>query len=139
MGGPDRTRRMLLGALVLIALAAFLLHFRIHPFLSPEKDNPSVLVFRPSLIPATLLPLVDLVLVTLLFASRRTAVYGHLLNGLIVIYGTVLMAHFSIAGLAPKDPVLLDWVLKSTFPDIALAWGDFLVGAALYRSWTDGR
>ncbi len=139
MSGPGHTRKMLLGALFLIALAAFLLHYRIHPFLAPEKGNPAVLVFRPSLIPATVLPCIDLVLVTLLFAFRRTAVYGHLLNGLIVIYGTVLMAHFSVAGLSPKNPALLDWVLKSTFPDIALAWGDFLIGAALYRSWTDGR
>jgi len=137
MDGRERTRTMLLGSLFLIALAAFLLHFRIHPFLAPEKDNPAILAFKPSFIPATVLPLVDLVLVTLLFASRRTAVYGYLLNGLIVIYGSVLMAHFSIAGLAPKNPALFDWILKSTFPDIALAWGDFLVGAALYRSWVE--
>ena len=64
------------------------------------------------------------------FASRRTAVYGHVLNGFIVIYGTVLMGHFSIAMMAPKGPPLTAWITHSTFPDIALAWADFLVGAS---------
>ena len=77
----------------------------------------------------------DVVLVTLLFSFRRTAVYGYLLNGLIVIYGPILMAHFSIAALAPQSLPPIGWIMKSTLPDIALAWADFFVGAALYRSW----
>ena len=129
------SRRLLLGALFLMALAALMLHLRIHPFLAPDKSNPGTLFFRPSFVAASLLPLLDVVLVTLLFSSRRTAVYGHLLNGLIVIYGTVLMAHFSIAALAPQSLSPLNWIMKSTLPDIALAWADFFVGAALYRSW----
>lgn len=132
------SRKALLAALFLMALAALLLHLRIHPVFTPDKANPAVMLFRPSFIPATLLPLLDVLLVTALFASRRTAVYGHLLNGLIVIYGTVLMGHFSIAGLLPKDPAPTDWILKSTFPDIALAWADFAIGAVLYRSWMSG-
>lgn len=128
-------RRLLLTALFLMALSGLMLHLRIHPIMSPDKADPGTLLFRGSFVPATVIPLLDVVLVTLLFASRRTAVYGYVLNGFIVIYGTVLMAHFSIAGLIPKDPPLIDWVLKSTLPDIGLAWGDFLVGAALYRSW----
>jgi hypothetical protein len=58
-----------------------------------------------------------------------------MLNGLIVIFGVVLMGHFSIAVLAPKSPSPADWLLKSTFPDIAIALGDFLIGKALYESW----
>jgi hypothetical protein len=132
------SRKALLTALFLMALAALLLHLRIHPVFAPDKANPGQMLFRPSFIPATLLPLLDVFVVTALFASRRTAVYGHLFNGLIVIYGTVLMGHFSIAGLLPKDPALTDWILKSTFPDIALAWADFAIGAVLYRSWMAG-
>ena len=132
------SRKALLAALFLMALGALLLHLRIHPVFAPDKVNPGQMLFRPSFIPATLLPLLDLILVTALFASRRTAVYGHLLNGLIVIYGTVLMGHFSIAGLLPKNPPLTDWILKSTFPDIALAWADFAIGAVLYRAWMSG-
>lgn len=129
------TRRALLAALVLLAVGGLLLHARIHPIFLPDKANPGVSLFRPSFIPATLLPLLDVVIVTVLFARRRTAAFGHLLNGLIVIYGTVLMGHFSIAALAPKSPALTDWVLKSTFPDIAIAWADFLAGKILYESW----
>ena len=129
------SRRLLLGALFLMALGALMLHLRIHPFLAPDKANPGTLFFRPSFVAASLFPLLDVVLVTLLFSFRRTAVYGHLLNGLIVIYGTILMAHFSIAVLAPQSLPLLQSIMKSTLPDIALAWADFLVGAALYRSW----
>jgi hypothetical protein len=128
-------RRMLLTALFLMALAALLLHLRIHPIWKADKVNPEILLFRASFVAATLFPLLDVVLVTLLFAFRRTAVYGYVLNGFLVIYGTVLMAHFSIAGLAPKAPPLIAWITHSTFPDIALAWADFLVGAALYRTW----
>ena len=130
---------MLLGALVLMALAALMLHLRIHPFLAPDKANPEELIFRGSYVAASLLPLMDLVLVTALFCARRTAVYGHLLNGLIVVYGTVLMSHFMIAKLGPAGAPLMDWLLwKSTLPDIALAWADFFVGALLYRSWLRG-
>lgn len=128
-------RRLLLTALFLMALSGLMLHLRIHPVMAPDKANPGSLLFRASFVTATVLPLLDVVLVTLLFASRRSAVYGYVLNGFIVIYGTVLMAHFSIAGLIPKNPPLTDWVLKSTLPDIGLAWADFFVGAALYRSW----
>ena len=129
------TRRALLGALFLVALGGFLLHARIHPFFVPDKEHPGEWLFRGQFLAATLLPLLDVVVVTALFARRSTAPLGYLLNGIIVIYGTVLMGHFSIATLAPKAPSPADWLLKSTFPDIAIAAGDFLVGSALYGSW----
>jgi len=132
---PADTRRALLFALFFVALGGLLLHYRIHPFLLPDKDHPGVTIFRGSFVAATLLPLIDVVVVTALFASRRTAPIAYLVNGILVVYGTVLMGHFAIAALAPKDPPLLDWVLKSTFPDIVIAWGDFFVGKALYQSW----
>ena len=72
---------------------------------------------------------------TALFTSRRTAALGYLINGMLVIYGTVLMGHFSVAMLAPLKPTLHDWFFKSTIPDILLAWADFMVGKALYESW----
>ena len=133
-------RPLLLGALVLMALAGLMLHLRIHPVFMPDKAHPGEVIFRGAFVAASLLPLMDLVLVTALFCARGTAVYGHLLNGLIVIYGTVLMGHFMMAKLGPAGAPLMDWLLwKSTLPDIALAWADFLVGALLYRSWVGGR
>lgn len=130
------SRRALLAALALLALGGLLLHLRAHPVFLADRAHPGATLFRPAFIAASLLPLLDLLLVTALFSSRRSAVYGYLLNGLIVIYGSVLMAHFSLAALfAPQGPAFADWVLRTTFPDIAIAWGDFFVGKALYDSW----
>ena len=58
--------------------------------------------------------------------------YGFLLNGLIVIYGTVFMAHFSIAQLTGQHLPLQAGLLKSLLPDIAILWADFFLGKALY-------
>jgi len=129
------TRRALLCALALVALGGLLLHYRIHPYLLPDKEHPGQTIFRGSFLAATLVPLVDLIGVTSLFMSRRTAALAYLVNGLLVIYGTVLMGHFSIAMLAPRGASLADWLLRSTFADIALAWGDFMIGKALYETW----
>jgi hypothetical protein len=78
----------------------------------------------------------DMVVVTLLFMSRKTALYGYLLNGLIVIYGTIFMAHFSIANIAAQSIPPAQWLIKSTLPDIAIAWADFFAGAALFNLYT---
>lgn len=94
--------------------------------------NPAVVRFNGTKFLAFIFPLIDVVLVTALFASRSTAVYGYLLNGIIVIYGTVFMAHFSIADLTAKSAPLADWFLRSTLPDIGISWGDFFTGKALY-------
>ena len=131
-------RRALLVTLFLLALAATILHMAAHPMFAPDNAHPGVTVFRASFVAATLMPLLDLVLVTWLFCSRRTAVYGYLLNGLLVIYGTVLMGHLgitAIAGLAARSTSLTEWVFKSNIIDITLAWADFSAGKALYDSW----
>ena len=125
------TKRVLLAALFFIALGGFMLHYRIHPVWVLDKATGSLLFSGTNLL-SNLFPLVDVVVVTLLFAFRRTAAYGFLLNGLIVIYGTIFMAHFSLAQLGGKSLPIEAWILKSTLPDIAILWGDFFVGKALY-------
>jgi hypothetical protein len=125
-------RRTLLIALFLLALAGLALHLRIHYFMVALKSDPGSRIFDGTKFLAFLFPLLDVVLVTSLFASRRTAPYGYLLNGLIVIYGTVLMAHYSIAEMAAKALPLQAMIARSTLPDIGIAWGDFFVGKALY-------
>lgn len=133
----DRTvRHLLFTALILMAAAALYLHLRIHPFLVPDKANPGQTLFNGSFLAAGIFPLLDLIVVSLLFTTRRTAVYGYVLNGMVVIFGTVLMTHFAIVKLAAEPPQPFYLLLfKSTLPDIALAWADFLVGAALYYTW----
>jgi hypothetical protein len=132
------TRRALLAALFLLALTASVLHLAAHPIFAPDKAHPGATVFRGSFVAASLLPLLDLVVVTWLFSSRRNAAYGYLLNGLIAVYGTVLMGHFGVAALAalaakPSTPV--EWLFKSMLIDIAIVWADFFAGKALYESW----
>ena len=125
------TRRVLFWALFLLAISGLLLHYRIHNFMVMAHE-PSQPAFDSTHFLAFLFPLIDAVVVTALFASRRTAVFGYVLNGMIVIYGTVFMAHFSIAELTAKSAPILEWLIKSTLPDIGIAWGDFFIGKALY-------
>ncbi len=126
-------KRTLLLTLFLLALAGLLLHYRIHNFMVHDKMDPRVVHFDGTKFLSFILPLADVVIVTLLFMNRSTAVYAYLLNGLIVIYGTVFMAHFSIAEIAAKSIPINEWLLKSTLPDITIAWADFFTGKALYE------
>ena len=128
----------LLTILVLLALSGLLLHFRVHNFMVADKLHPGSFVFDGTKFFATLFPLIDIILVTALFMSPRTAVYGYLLNGLLVIYGTVFMAHFSLAEIAAKSIPLQAMFLKSTLPDIGIAWADFFAGKALYDLYMKG-
>jgi len=128
----------LLLALILLAVCGLLLHLRIHYFITPDKTQPGSMIFDPTRFMAFIFPLLDVVVVTILFMSRRTAAYGYLLNGLIVIYGTILMAHFSLADMASKSLPLSQMVLKSTLPDIGISWADFFVGKALYDYYLNG-
>ncbi|MEE8328473.1 MAG: hypothetical protein V3R54_00930 [Thermodesulfovibrionia bacterium] len=127
------TRRALLLALFLLAVSGLMLHYRIHNFMVTDTLNPGILRFDATRFLSFIFPLIDVVVVTALFISRKTSVYGYLLNGLIVIYGTVLMAHYSIAELTFRSAPPGDWLLKSTLPDIGIAWADFFIGKALYE------
>jgi hypothetical protein len=126
------TRKALFTALVLLAVSGLMLHYRIHNFMVPDALNPGNFRFDATKFLAFLFPLIDVIVVTALFTSRKTSVYGYLLNGIIVIYGTVFMAHYSIAEFTAKSVPPGDWLLKSTLPDIGICWADFFVGKALY-------
>ena len=83
-----------------------------------------------------MLPLLDRLLLALCLSAHRTAAFGCLLNGLIVIYGTVLMGHYGIASLAAKPPTTwTEALFGSMLLDIAIAWADFFAGKVLYKSW----
>ena len=126
------TKRILLLALFLISLSGLMLHYRIHSFMVPVAANPGTFRFDGTRFLSFIFPIIDVVLVTILFMWRKTAVYAYLLNGIIVIYGTVFMAHFSVAEIYAKSIPPEAWLLKSTVPDIGIAWCDFFVGKALY-------
>jgi hypothetical protein len=126
------TRRALLTSLFILSASGLLLHFRIHNFMVHDRIDPQIVRFDGTKFLSFIFPAVDVVLVTALFTSRRTCIYGYLLNGMIVIYGTVFMAHYSIAEFAAKGVPAGEWFLKSTLPDIGIAWADFSTGKALY-------
>jgi hypothetical protein len=131
-------KRTLLLTLFLLALAGLLLHYRIHNFMVHDRLHSEIVHFDGTKFLSFIFPLTDVFLVTFLFMRRSTAVYAYLLNGLIVIYGTVFMAHFSIAEIAAKSIPMSDWLLKSTLPDITIAWADFFAGKALYDLYMKG-
>jgi len=125
MKGP---RLILWVALVCLALGAAMLHGRIHP------PSGGLTYLWPNLF-----SWLDLVLVSLLFLSRGTALVGLLLNSFLAYLGIIMMADFSLsATLAGQVKVMpqvsfFGWLLQTTLPDIAVLFADFLVGQALYK------
>ncbi len=120
-------RHLLWVALVALALGATLLHLRIHP----PKDTT---YFWPNFF-----SWIDLVLVSLLFLSRSTAILGVILNSFFAYLGIIMMADFSIsatlAGQVKTMPgvSIFGWLLETTLADIVILSADLFVGLALYR------
>ena len=134
------TRRILIATLLIMAVSGFLLHYRVHPFMTPiDKLHPAILIFNRTNFLASLFPLIDIFVVTGLFLSRKTAIYGFLLNGILVIYATIFMAHFSIAQFIAQSAPPAKWLINSTLPDIGIAWADFFVGKSLFDFYTGKR
>jgi hypothetical protein len=72
-----------------------------------------------------------------LFFFRKTISYGYVLNGFLVIVGTIAMAHFAIAQW-PTPTTLGSIIFKTTLADIAILWSKFFVGKALFDLETFG-
>jgi hypothetical protein len=121
------SRHLLWVALVALGLGATMLHLRIHP---PK----SLTYLWPNLFSWT-----HLVVVSLLFLSRRTALLGVILNSFLAYLGIIMMADYSIsATLAGQVKVMpgvnfFGWLLQTTFADIAILVGGLMVGLALYQ------
>ncbi len=138
-------RKALIAAAFLIALGAAMLHMRIHPVYEaghaggPHAAGHEAAVFSLENLFANAICLVDVVVVTALFCSARTAPLAYLLNGMFVIFGTIFMVHFGIADILVKfrehGPTVQDWLLKSTLADVVILWADFLIGKAIYESY----
>jgi len=109
-----RARLPMIAALALLALGSSFMHSRIHP---PSAGNNGLSL--PNTV-AFVFCLADFFAVTLLFVFRRTAGLAAMLNGIIAIYGCVLMAH---QGLAFGN-------LSYHVPHIAIAAADLLLGLA---------
>jgi hypothetical protein len=121
-------RQQLWVALVALAVGATMLHLRIHP---PDELS--------DLWP-NLFAWIDLVVVSLLFLSRSTALLAVILNSFLAFLGIIMMADYSLsATLAGQMKVMpganfFGWLLLTTLPDIAILVADFFVGLALFRA-----
>ncbi len=120
------TKSILVSALVVLAAGGFLLHLRIHSF----TQNPSNFV-------PFFAGILSIIVVPLLYLSKKTISYGYVLNGFCVIVGTITMIHFSIVHF-PAPFALKSVFLNTLLADILLLWGNFFVGKALFDLETFG-
>ncbi len=114
-------------ALVGLAIGATMLHMRLHPPLA------SLTQFW-----ATLFCFIDLVLVSIFFLFRSTALWALLLNSFIAFVGIIMMSDLTIVStlqgwikVSPGDQPL-EWLMQTMLPDIAILVADLFVGMALY-------
>ena len=120
MSVKTHIKSMLIVSLLVFSIGGLLLHTRIHPV----KTNYSNLVPLVCGILSTLV-------VPLLFCFRKTIAYGYVLNGFLVIIGTITMGHFSIAHW--PNPITAQAVLLNTLlADILILWGKFFIGKSLF-------
>lgn len=114
------TKAILLAALITLSLGGFLLHVRIHPIAQNQAN------FIP-----LISGLLSIVVIPLLFSFRKTSEYGYVLNGILVIIGTIGMAHFSLAHW-PTPATAESIIFKTMLADIVVLWSKFFVGKALF-------
>ncbi len=94
-------------ALILISLGGWLLHLRIHPIVEANPANFIPFIFG----------LLNVIIVPFLLNSKKTVIIGYLINGFGVIFGTVIMATFSLSAL-PSPLTIGNLLLKTTLADI---------------------
>jgi len=120
MNRKKMIKAALIASLFFLALGGWLLHLRIHPI---AKDIDNVIPFILGIGSVFCLPL--------LFWFRPTIVLAYIINGFLVIIGTILMAHFSIIHF--KGPITpANIILNTLLADIAILWSKFAVGKALF-------
>jgi hypothetical protein len=117
--------------MLLFAVGSLAVHLKFHP----PHENPGAegLFFTNSV--AAVFAFLDVVLVTFFFSRKKTAAWGYLINGLIAIYGIVLMTHWGWANTTFPGTPLTGFLFPSTFPYIVMACTDFLLGYVLYHLW----
>ena len=121
MKKKDNLRVILILAIFFLALGGWLLHMRIHPF---DKDAENYIPLVAGFISVIVTPV--------LFIFRSTIPLAYLINGITVIIGTIAMTHYSIEN-APQVWTLQTIFMGTLLADIALLWGKFAVGKALFE------
>ena len=120
MNRKQLIKTTLITGLFFLALGGWLLHLRIHPL---SKDAANFFPYIFGILSVFCLPP--------LFYFRRTMALAYLLNGFSVIFGTILMAHFSVVHFQGSLTVA-NILVNTTFADIMVLWGKFVLGKALF-------
>lgn len=116
-----KVRLLLVAGLFFISLGGWLLHMRIHPL---SKLAANWVPFFAGLISVTAVPI--------MFLFRRLVAFAYVINGMLVIVGTITMAHFSFAH--PPAQIRLQTLFMGTmFPDILVLFTNFMLGKALFE------
>ena len=117
----ENIRRLMLFALVAVALGGWLLHIRIHTL---EKNVINWIPFIAGFIGVLAVPG--------MFLLKKTRAYAYVINGMLVIIGTITMAHFSIMH-PPKTITLVSIFMGTLFADITILFTNFYIGKALFE------
>lgn len=105
----NRLKYALVFGLFFFSLGGGMLHYYIHP---SSKNSYAFVPMIAAIISVGLVPW--------LFLSKRTLHLGYLLNGFMVIVGSVTMGHYAV-------------VARPIWPDIFILWAKFLMGYALFH------
>ncbi len=110
----------LIACMVFLAIGGWVLHSRIH---SPMADADNYIPYLSGLFSILILPF--------MFWFSRTLVWAYLINGFLIIIATITMGHFSIVHFS-GPLTLYNLVYGTLVADIALAWGKFFAGKAVF-------
>lgn len=112
---------VLVCGLTVISIGGWLLHYRVHP---PSEEAANYLPF--------LIGIISIVIIPVMFLYRKTMAYAYVINSMIVIIGTITMAHFSLTHLI-KPVTLYTIIFNTTLSDIAILWTKFALGRAIFE------
>ncbi len=121
MTQKQNIRLLLIAGLVAASLGGWLLHLRIH---QPSANAINWLPF--------LTGIVGIVVVPAMFMSKKTFPFAYIINGMLVIIGTIVMGDVSIKHL-PQHFTLLTIFVGTLFADIAILFTNFFIGKALFE------
>lgn len=117
----DKLRVLLITGLFLVSLGGWLLHVRIHP---PFKLAANYIPFIIGLVSCTIIPA--------MFLFRKTTAYAYVINGMMVIIGTITMTHFSLVHL-PVHITYRTIFTGTLLADIAILMTNFALGKSLFE------
>jgi hypothetical protein len=121
MKQKQKLRLLLVVGLAFVSFGGWVLHARIHP---PSQSALNTIPFIAGLI--------SMIVVPIMFLFRKTVAYAYVINGMLVIIGTITMTHFSLAHL-PERLTFVNIIGRTLLPDIAILFVNFMLGKAIFE------